>query len=87
MDSCYFISSWLIVQKTFLIKMNHLSCDSTTEVPTTLNNDYKYKYPNTQNLTVSRANIDIQKKEVSQIRCHDQDKSCHMVEFKIEDRH
>ena len=46
-----FISSWLIVQKTFLIKKNCLTCDSTTEeVLTTLNNDYKYKYPNTQNL-------------------------------------
>ena len=51
MDSCYFISSWLIARKTFLIKKNHLTCDSTTEeVLTILNNDYKYKYPNTQNL-------------------------------------
>ena len=51
MDSCYFISSWLIVLETSLIKKNHLTCDSTTEgVLTTLNNDYEYKYPNTQNL-------------------------------------
>ena len=51
MDSCYFISSWLIAQKTFLIKKNRLTCDTTTEeVLTTLNNDYKYNSSNTQNL-------------------------------------
>ena len=45
-DSCY--SSWLIAQKTILIKKNHLTCDHTTgEVLTTTNNDYNYKYPNT----------------------------------------
>ena len=42
-DLCY--SSWLIAQKTFLIKKNHLTCDHTTgEVLTTINNDYNYKH-------------------------------------------
>ena len=60
--------------KTFLIKKNHLTCDSTTEeVLTTLNNDYKYIYPNTQNLIYRQNNKAIQRKEVSQIWCHDQD--------------
>ena len=42
--SCY--SSWLIVQKTFLIKKNHLTCDHTTgEVLTTISNDHNCKHP------------------------------------------
>ena len=45
-DSCY--SSWLIVQKTILIKKNHLICDHTTgEVLTTSNNDYNNITANT----------------------------------------
>ena len=73
-DSCY--SSWLIAQKTFLIKKNHLTCDHTTgEVLTTINNDfnYNYIYSYTWNLTFSRAQKVIQEKEVSQIWCCDQD--------------
>ena len=62
------------MQKTILIKKNHLTCDHITgEVLTTLNNDYNYKHTNTQNLTFSGTNKVIQEKEVSQIWCRDQD--------------
>ena len=45
-DSCY--SSLLIVQKTILIKENHLICDHTMgEVLTTSNNDYNNITANT----------------------------------------
>ena len=65
-DSCY--SSWLIAQKTILIKKNHLTCDHTTrEVLTTINSDHNYKHSNTQNLTFNRTNKEIQEKEVSAV--------------------
>ena len=65
MDSCYVISSWLIVRKTILIKKNGLTCDNTTEeVLTTTNSNYYYKYPNALNPTFNRTDKVIQEKKV-----------------------
>ena len=56
------------MQKTFLIKKNHLTCDHTTREVLTTSIDN-----NSNLLQTNRTNIVTQEKEVSQIWCRDQD--------------
>ena len=67
--------------KNILNKKNHLTCDSTIEEVLTTTLFHHQTKPNKQNLTFSKANIVIRKKEMSQIWCRDQDFECRMVKF------
>ena len=52
MDSCYFISSWLIVQKTILNKKNHLTCDHTMREVLTTSNHYLQTHRDLSNIVI-----------------------------------